>query len=216
MVPSCLLTPIAVSQSSTMIDKALVLLRDELDKYIDLSIGAAEVVVDNIGLLETASADTLTKRIVITLVNVEEESTLKNNTPLRKGLGMSTIYENPPVYLNLYVLITCNYSGDDYVHALERLSAIVKFFQSRNSFSYSSLGGGLLPADPDLLDLRFTLELYTLTFEQINHLWGSLGGRQTPFVMYKLRLVALTERAVVRQVPVIEEIDSHLKPITGI
>lgn len=198
-----------------MIDKALVLLRDELDKYIDLSIGSAEVVVDNIGLLETASADTLTRRIVITLVNVEEESTLKNNTPLRKGGTAGAVYENPPVYLNLYVLITCNYSGDDYVHALERLSSIVKFFQSRNSFSYSSLSGGLLPADPDLLDMRFTLELYTLTFEQINHLWGSLGGRQIPFVMYKLRLVALTERAIVRKVPVIEEVDTNLKPITA-
>jgi hypothetical protein len=196
-----------------MIDKALAMLRDELDNYIDLSIGSAEVVVDNIGLLETSSADTLTKRIVITLVNLEEESTLKNSTPLRKNFGYNAVYENPPVFLNLYVLITCNYSGDDYVHALERLSAIIKFFQSRNSFSYNSLSGGMLPTEPDLIDLKFTMELYTLTFEQINHLWGSLGGRQIPFVMYKLRLVALTERAVVREIPVIEEIDTNISPI---
>ncbi|HEY0067048.1 MAG TPA: DUF4255 domain-containing protein [Flavisolibacter sp.] len=196
-----------------MIDKALAMLRDELDNYIDLSIGSAEVVVDNIGLLETSSADTLTKRIVITLVNLEEESTLKNSTPLRKNFGYNAVYENPPVFLNLYVLITCNYSGDDYVHALERLSAIIKFFQSRNSFSYNSLSGGMLPTEPDIIDLKFTMELYTLTFEQINHLWGSLGGRQIPFVMYKLRLVALTERAVVREIPVIEEIDTKLSPI---
>ena len=199
----------------TMIDKALALLRDELDNYIDLSIGSAEVVIDNIGLLETSSADTLTKRIVITLVNLEEESTLKNNSPLRRGTTNSAAYENAPVFLNLYVLITCNYSGDDYVHALERLSAIVKFFQSRNSFSYGALSSGLLPGAPDLIDLRFTMELYTLTFEQINHLWGSLGGRQIPFVMYKLRLVALTERATVREVPLIEEIDTNLIPITA-
>lgn len=196
-----------------MIDKALAMLRDELDNYIDLSIGSAEVVVDNIGLLETSSADTLTKRIVITLVNLEEESTLKNSTPLRKNFGYNAVYENPPVFLNLYVLITCNYSGDDYVHALERLSAIIKFFQSRNSFSYNSLSGGMLPTEPELIDLKFTMELYTLTFEQINHLWGSLGGRQIPFVMYKLRLVALTERAVVREIPVIEEIDTKISPI---
>lgn len=200
-----------------MIDRALVLLRDELDKYIDLSIGAAEVVIDNIGLLETSSADTLTRRIVITLVNIEEESTLKNSTPMRKGFGTRTIYENPPIYLNLYVLITCNYSGGDYEAALQRLSAVVKFFQSRNSFSYSSLGqNNPLPVDADALEMRFTMELYTLTFEQINHLWGSLGGRQIPFVMYKLRLVGLSERALVREVPVIEEIDTNLKPITGV
>ena len=61
-------------------------------------------------------------------------------------------------------------------------------------------------------DLKFTLELYTLTFEQINHLWGSLGGRQVPFAMYKLRLVAITDRALLREVPLIEEIETQIVP----
>ena len=65
-----------------------------------------------------------------------------------------------------------------------------------------------------ITELRFTMELYTLTFEQINHLWGSLGGRQIPFVMYKLRLVSLSERAVVREVPLIEEIDTSIKELS--
>ncbi len=68
-----------------MIDSALSLLRNELDDYISKSIGSADIVVDNIGLLETTSGDTLTRRIVITLVNVEEESTLKNISPIKKG-----------------------------------------------------------------------------------------------------------------------------------
>jgi hypothetical protein len=198
-----------------MIDKVLVLLRDELQNYLDPDVTSTEVVVDNIGLLETSGGDSLTKRVIITLVNVEEESTLKNNNPVRKGPGNTAIYENPPVFLNLYVLFTCNYSGTDYVNALARLSSIVKFFQSRNSFSNNSLSGGTLPDDPDFLSLRFTMELFTLTFEQINHLWGSLGGRQIPFVMYKLRLVVLTERAQLREVPLIEEIETNLSPLNS-
>ncbi|MEP7229812.1 MAG: DUF4255 domain-containing protein [Ginsengibacter sp.] len=192
-----------------MIDKALSLLREELQNYITLSIGSADVVIDNIGLLETSGSDSLTKRIVITLVNVEEESTLKNVSAVKNGMSSSVLYQNPPVFLNLYVLITCNYSGDDYIHALERLSAIIRFFQSRNIFSYGSSTGLTLPA-PDATDLKFTMELYTLTFEQINHLWGSLGGRQIPFVMYKLRLVVLTEKAILREVPAITEIGTKL------
>ena len=43
--------------------------------------------------------------------------------------------------------------------------------------------------DEDVQDMRLVLELYTLTFEQINYLWGSLGGKQMPFALYKLRLV---------------------------
>jgi len=204
-----------------MIDKAIILLRDELQSYIKIKdTSEPTVVIRNIGLFETADGQNLSNNIVITLVNIEEESTLKNQPALRRPVGNSAIYQNPPVFLNLYVLITCNYSGnsgDDYINALERLSLIIRFLQSKNSFSSSSSvsGGTIDLSEDDITELKFTMELYTLTFEQINHLWGSLGGRQIPFVMYKLRLVAITEKAVLREVPLIEEIDTTIKELSA-
>ncbi|PWU01786.1 MAG: DUF4255 domain-containing protein [Bacteroidetes bacterium] len=197
-----------------MIDTVLLLLRDELISYLAKK-DAATVIVDNIGLFESPSGNTLADNIIITLVNIEEESTLKNQPAFKRPVMNSGIYQNPPVYLNLYVLFTCNYSGANYHLALKRLSYVVRFLQSKNSFAASSsvVGSTLNMDDDDILDLKFTLELYTLTFEQINHLWGSLGGRQVPFAMYKLRLVALTERATVREVPLIEEIETNLAKI---
>lgn len=195
-----------------MIDKALSLLSEELQNYLMNSPEAADVSIDNIGMLETSNSDGLNRHIVITLVNVEEESALKNISPLKKGTSGTATYENPPVFLNLYVLITCNYSGTDYILALMRLSAVIRFFQSRNSFSTRNTTSVTAPL-ADTVDLKFTMELYTLTFEQINHLWGSLGGRQVPFVMYKLRVVAITDRAVVRTVPIVEEIETNLYKI---
>lgn len=199
-----------------MIDAALQLLRDELTSYLSAK-DAATVVIDNIGLFETPAGNSLTDNIVITLVNVEEESTLKNQPALKRPFINSAIYENAPVYLNLYVLFTCNYSGNDYILALKRLSFVIRFLQSKNVFSSaSSVSGGSINLDEDdLVDLKFTMELYTLTFEQINHLWGSLGGRQIPFVMYKLRLVSITERALVREVPLIEEIETFINKLPG-
>jgi hypothetical protein len=199
-----------------MIDKALSLLKEELQSYINLRDSSVDVEVDNIGLFETSKGDTLTNKIIISLVNIEEESTLKNQPALKRPFPGNAIYQNPPVCLNLYVLFTCNYSGNDYLLALGRLSFIIQFLQSKNSFfASSSVSGGSIDLDDSgLTDLKFTLELYTLTFEQINHLWGSLGGRQMPFAMYKLRLVAISEYAVVREVPVIEEIDTSIKRIS--
>ncbi|MEO8568606.1 MAG: DUF4255 domain-containing protein [Ginsengibacter sp.] len=199
-----------------MIDAALQLLRDELTSYLSAK-DAATVVIDNIGLFETPAGNSLTDNIVITLVNVEEESTLKNQPALKRPFINSAIYENAPVFLNLYVLFTCNYSGNDYILALKRLSFVIRFLQSKNVFSSaSSVSGGSINLDEDdLVDLKFTMELYTLTFEQINHLWGSLGGRQIPFVMYKLRLVSITERALVREVPLIEEIETFINKLPG-
>lgn len=199
-----------------MIDTALILLRDELGAYINLKDASVNVVIDNIGLAETSNGETLTNNVVITLVNIEEESTLKNQPALRRPfINNKGTYQNPPVYINLYVLFVCNYSGNDYPLALKRLSYIIQFLQGKNSFSSSSsiFGGSLDLSNDVITQLRFTLELYTLTFEQINHLWGSLGGRQMPFVMYKLRLVAITEGLPLREVPVIEEIDNIISKI---
>ncbi len=54
-------------------------------------------------------------------------------------------------------------------------------------------------------ELKLNIELYTLTFEQINHLWGSLGGKQVPFAMYKVRLVRIQENTR-QDAPLIETI----------
>src|SRR5258708_1343215 len=199
-----------------MIDAAISLLRDELVNYLAFKDPTATVMVDNIGFLETTNGDNLPNNIIISLVNLEEESTLKNQPALKRNPPASLIYENPPVFLNLYVLFTSNYWGANYIYALKRISYVVQFLQSKPSFSFASSASGSLSTDIDLLDLRFTMEMYTLTFEQLNHLWGSLGGRQIPFVMYKLRLVAITERKMVREVAAVLGIETNLvkTPIT--
>ncbi|MFT3947217.1 MAG: DUF4255 domain-containing protein [Agriterribacter sp.] len=200
-----------------MIDTALILLRNELTSYITIEKNdtSVNVAIDNIGMLEPGSgSSSLSDSIIITLVNIEEESTLKNMPAIKRPFLNSAIYQNPPVFLNLYVLFTSNYSGNSYPLALRRLSYIIQFLQSKNSFSLASSvsGSSIDLSQPDVADIKFTMDLYTLTFEQINHLWGSLGGRQVPFAMYKLRLVAITDKAVIREVPLIEEIETNAFP----
>ena len=198
-----------------MIDTALILLREELTNFLSAKKDTATVIVDNIGLFETPGGAGLAENIIITLVNVEEENTLKNQSALKRPIGGSALYMNPPVNLNLYVLFSCNYTGTHYNLALKRLAYVIRFFQAKNIFSLASSisGGSFNLEEQDIVDLKFTMELYTLTFEQINHLWGSLGGRQMPFVMYKLRMVSLTERSLLREVPLIEEIETRINKI---
>jgi hypothetical protein len=207
-----------------MIKPALILLREELRNYLAAKGDTTDVILENIGLLETNDATNLQQRIVISLVNVEEESTLKNSKHyLRSGSSVAE-YSNNPVYLNLYLLFTANYTGGDspknnYLQSLQNLSFVISFFQSRNHFS---IGGSQVPQLlsffneqdmlylPDLMDMKLTTELYTLTFEQINHLWGSLGGRQAPFAMYKARLVMIRDIGKIRETAIINEIDTQL------
>ena len=209
-----------------MIANALILLREELTAYLVSQGDPANVVIENIGLFETEQGAELSDSVIISLVNVEEESSLKNGATFTKWADGKARYENRPIHLNLYVLFTANFPGgvppnNGYVQALRRLSLVIEFFQGKNIFTPAS-SSIPLPTElsdlgnPDIASLKLNLEMYTLTFEQINHLWGSLGGRQIPFVMYKVRMVSITERSIRREVPLIEEIETNLqnKPLS--
>lgn len=198
-----------------MIDTTIALLRDEFIEYLRVN-GYAQpetmVLVENIALLESDSTTNLNNSIVFSVVNIEEESTLKNTPPLKRDAAGNARYENPPVYLNLYLLISCatkSISGNtEYLDALAKISHVLRFFQGKNSFT--AYDPSKLSAYDDITDFRIKPELYTMTFEQLNHLWGILGGKQMPAVMYKLRLVAISGRKRLREVPLVEQVDANI------
>jgi hypothetical protein len=200
-----------------MINEAFSLIREELVDYLEINGYESDaqdmVLVENIGLFDSSSSGiNFDDKIVLTLVNIEEESTLKNLPAVRKNFPLAQ-YANPPVYLNLYMLVTaCNKSssGMSYLDSLEKLSIVIRFFNGKTSFSTktSSFYDPIKFGIQEILDMKITHELYTCTFEQINHLWGTLGGKQMPFLMYKLRLVAISDRKVLRDAALIQEIET--------
>ncbi len=177
-----------------MISKALRLIVDQLRQYIastDTVAGAIDapdyVVLGNIALADVPDlTPTIKERTVLSLVNTSEESTLKN-LPDHERRGGEVRYRSAPVHLNLFLLFSANY--DDYENALVRLSQVIEFFQGKNVFTYQDSPMDEFQDDSEVAEMKLILDLYTMTFEQINYLWGSLGGKQVPFVMYKLRLV---------------------------
>ncbi|WP_225882708.1 DUF4255 domain-containing protein [Thalassoporum mexicanum] len=145
------------------------------------------VILDNIAMAEELGGNrsNMNERIVMSLVNLEEETTLKNS-PNYHMVNGRTIYQNPPISLNLFVLFSVLHS-EQYDTALKRLARVIEFFQWQREFSFTTTPG------PNGLskDVRVLPDLYTLTFDQLNHLWGALGGKQVPFVMYRTRMVML-------------------------
>lgn len=204
-----------------MIDIAASLLKDELNAYLNLNPDFPDdlVILGNIANLGEPDV-ALEDKIVITNVVIEEESSLKNKRHFERSATSSVDYIEPPVYLNLYFLFSATFlknSADGYENSLKRISAVIQFFQTKSQFTVNnspfssvSTGDALTPNQKAEINLR--VELYTLTFEQINHLWGSLGGKQSPSVMYKVRMVKIQER-LLQEAPLIEEIHEHGKAI---
>ena len=205
-----------------MIALALKIIRDELSTYIFKNkrsgdnIKQDDIIINNIAFMESEKPSGFENKVVITLVNTEEESTLKNNSNvLRTPNGIK--YQNPPIFLNLYILISATLGEDlqdAYEFALHRLSLVIQFFQAKKTFTIKNSPFTSISNDNNIPqeikdEIRLSVELYTLTFEQINHLWGSLGGKQIPFSMYKIRLVKIQEMAG-EEAPVIEEIENNM------
>lgn len=197
-----------------MLAKALRLIRTQLRQYIaSTETGAVGpdapeyVVLGNIALADVPDlTPPIRQRLVLSMVNVNEEATFKN-APAYERVGLDTRYRNPPVHLNLFLLFSANY--DDYENALTRLSQVITFFQGKNVFTFLDAPLDEFIGDDEVAEVRLMLDLYTLTFEQINYLWGSLGGKQVPFVMYKLRLVKLDADRTRATGSLIEEITSR-------
>jgi len=202
-----------------MIVHALHILRQELNMYLD-SFGTDlnnEVVLGNIAQLETVEqSQGLRNKVVMTLVGIKEEKTLKNEPFSRRNeVTMKTEYFNPPVFLNLYLLVTA--SHNNYTNALIFLSRTAAFFQGKAVFTHfdtAALSAGAnVPDTERMSEFKLIVDLYSPGFEEQNHIWGMLGGRQLPSLLYFVRLLEV-KRAVEHPAgDLIEQIDINAKPI---
>lgn len=173
-----------------MIDVALKFISSELNQYLNnkLSLDVASkdpVVLGNISKLSEAAANNdLEEKVILTLVNLEEERMLRNPEKFTR-VEDRLEQRNPKIFLNLYCLFAVNKSK--YSEALKYLSFVIQFFQHRSVFNHIT--------DPLLDDKieKLLLELYTINFEQTNHLWGTMGGKYYPSALYKMRLITIDE-----------------------
>ncbi|KPK36498.1 MAG: hypothetical protein AMK70_02065 [Nitrospira bacterium SG8_35_1] len=202
-----------------MIQPILNMLVDQLGDYIrqvSSNVDEPPVVLGNIGMSEGLGGNEgyMQGRIVLSLVNIMEETTLKNTSPYNKFNSRHEL-TNPPAFLNLFLLFTANFTSrgnvtddTDYSNGLTRLSQLIEFFQSKHVFTVQNSPAPNTIHDPDLQDVRVSLELYSMTFEQVNHLWGSLGGKQVPFVMYKAGILPVKREYTTERGEYIQDIQS--------
>lgn len=182
-----------------MIHPVLKFLAEQLNAYIDEvkkpgdSIEAPFVILQNISRLDEDLLKT-TNKILISLVNVSEETTMKNNPDYLLIKNDKVTYKNPPVNLNLFVMITSFMTN--YENALLYLSYVITFFQGKYSFT---LKDSVTEVEglPD--DFHIVLDMFNLGFEQLNYVWSTFGGKQHPFVCFKVRLLKM-ERESTREI----------------
>lgn len=194
-----------------MIDQALDFVRIQLDNYLRMKLDP-QTSTPFVQLANIAWNDSETAAgsagdgsdAFISLINIEEDRISKPQENYVRSKG-SIIYKNPKIFLNLYLLFGVNLS--DYTESLKRLSYIIQFFQYRNVFT--PLTSPTLPTGIE--ELIFDLE--TLTFQDLNNLWGIMGSKYLPSVIYKMRLITISEDFAQGQAGLIMEVAVNDKTI---
>ena len=187
-----------------MISHALTIVVNELNKHLsdEYDVLGDAVGLGNIaeGLAKSSNGSTSEgvprEMLILSMVNIKEEKSLKNlPNQTVDNTGLRVIYENPPVFLNAQILISATHSN--YAGALLMLSRAIRFFQFKkvftqdNVFPASISTGQPLKALDQLETFKLIFDLYSPSMEEVNHMWGTLGGKQYPFAMYVMRMLSL-------------------------
>jgi len=179
------------------------ILKDEIQGYLKSLSGSPGSTEGNImlsNMLKSGGEVAIDlNNLGMALVNIEEERVLKSQESITRSLDDRFVKMNPEIKLNLYVLIAAHFS--DYSSGLKMLSAAISFLQGKNVFTPTNT-----PAMNGTIE-KLIVELYSMNFEQQNHLWGSLGSKFLPSVLYKVRLVAIQEKLPHYEPVPIREID---------
>lgn len=210
-----------------MISHALTIVMNELNQHLADAYGAVPPQVGLGNLAEgfatgAGNGGIARDMLYLSVVNIKEEKSLKNlPNYVRHDATLRVTYENPPVFLNLQLLMAATHVS--YMNALLMLSRAIRFFQFKNVFTQDNVPPNSIttnePINPlDRLDsFKLIFDLYTPTMEEVNHLWGTLGGKQYPFVLYILRMLDLKFQAVQSESGLITEVItefSHKSTVT--
>jgi hypothetical protein len=186
-----------------MILEALSCLTDEMNDFFRLKVKTSEDKVVLSGLVGQDGSIAIQgeNKIVITLINVEKEINGNSASPSLAGTAAGN--RSPAVNINLSVLFSAYFAGNNYAEALRFLSFTIGFFQHKNVFTSSNT-----PRLDTRID-KLTFELFTATLDQINNTWAALGAKYLPSVIYKVRMLTIDESVVNGYVPVIKAISSQ-------
>lgn len=141
--------------------------------------------------------------IIITLLRIEEETSHKPQnvyyTPDTNDKQKKAKRMNPDVCLNLYVLISSH--AKRHIDAISEISDVIYWMNNLSTIEVTD--------DDANTKENLIIELQTLSAEQQNSMWQTLGGNVVPSVVYKIRMVTVSSEVRDENVAVVQEVNSR-------
>lgn len=192
---------------------------DELSKKISAEISAANngVVVSieltNVATLNDGDEFLLNKSsMILSIVNIEEDKTLKNQSLYKEYSGNGNSiekYKRPTQNLILSLLFTSyNKNQDSYPDGLEKLEYIIKCLQHNNVYYYDNTNffeQTEVSENQAKSMNKIILDLVSLKLDQLNQMWSYLGSKYMPSVLYSMRMIRVQNENNLPADPIIDK-----------
>lgn len=191
-----------------MIDETVKFIEKELNAYFRFRMETIEDKALASGLVNQDGSLAVKdeNKVVISLVDMQEEGSLKN-TGVSHSLRQGGFVKSPlPVHLNLYLLFSALFSTGNYTESLKYLSEVILFFQARPVFDRAGY-----PALQNTSIERLVFEMYHPDYQARNNLWSTLGAKYVPSVIYKVKMLTMQDGAAGQPIPGIGTMDKNMK-----
>lgn len=189
-----------------MIDAAVSHIASELNQHIRrmFSLNEDMAVLSNLLELDGSVSLHVNNKLALFLVNIEKDTTpqqqAQHNMP---GAGRAVVTATP-LHLNLYLMIAGNFSGDNYSEGLKFISTAISFFQRQPVMDQQNT-----PA-LDKRIVKLVLDIENMGMHDLSSMWGMLGGKYLPSVLYKVRMVTFDAGDVQQQSHLLKKPDSSV------
>ena len=167
-----------------MIHNLLPVVCSELNDYFKSRYGVREdrLVLSNLINQDGSVALEGSNTVVCSLVNVEEETTLKATAGTTSS-GGTFVKSSPDIYVNLTIIFSSYFVGKNYVEALKFLSGVIYFFQGKPVFTNDNTPGLSDNVEKAVFDLT------SLSFHDLSAVFQMMGSKYLPSVVYRIRML---------------------------
>ena len=183
-----------------MLDAAIGLIAAQLNQALRGAFQLSEdlVVVTNLVDVNGSAPAGATNKLVIFLANIERETVVAAQgmrAAVAGGDRDAVAQTSAAVHLNLMLMFAANFGGSKYTEALKFISATIAFFQGRALFDHHN------SPDLDPRIERLVLDIENLDVAELSNLWGILGGKYVPSILYRMRMISFNSGHITNLVP---------------
>lgn len=184
-----------------MIDRVLIAIIKNLNDELKSILNTENSPVILTTLVEQSGSQPVgtENKIVCTVVNLVQEKMYSEHAVYHKSTE-----QNPAIKLNLYLLISANFNSQNYKDGLRILSAVIGFFQTKRVFVPANT-----PNLPQQVE-KVTLEIHNLELNELSHFWGAIGAKYMPSIIYKLRMISISQDRIKQIVPDVKRVEDDL------